>query len=53
VNIAADIAASAGPGEVLVSSTVRELLMGAGLSFSDRGPHRLKGIPDEWHLFAC
>jgi len=36
------------PGEVLVSSTVRDLVPGSGLVFEERGPHRLKGIPDEW-----
>jgi hypothetical protein len=35
-----------------VSSTVRELVLGSGLEFTDRGTHALKGVPDEWHLFA-
>ena len=40
------------PGEVLVSSTVKDLVAGAGLSFEDRGVHELKGIPGEWRLLA-
>ena len=38
--------------EVLVSRTVRDLTAGSGLRFTDRGTHRLKGIPDEWQLYA-
>jgi class 3 adenylate cyclase len=41
----------AGPGEVLVSSTVKDLVAGSGLHFNYRGEHALKGIPDEWRLF--
>ncbi len=52
VHIAARVAALAGPGEVLVSRTVRDLVAGSGLSFSNRGEHALKGIPDTWQLFA-
>jgi class 3 adenylate cyclase len=52
VNVAARIVALAEPGEVLVSSTVRELVLGSGLEFADRGSHALKGVPDEWRLFA-
>lgn len=52
VNIGARIGALAGAGEVLVSSTVRELVVGSGLRFAERGSHRLKGAPDEWRLFA-
>jgi len=37
---------------VLVSSTVRELVVGSGLDFAERGTHALKGAPGEWHLFA-
>ena len=48
----ARVAALAGPGEVLVSSTVKDLVAGSGLTFEDRGVHTLKGVPDEWHLFA-
>jgi class 3 adenylate cyclase len=40
------------PGEVLVSSTVKDLVVGSGLQFEDRGTHTLKEIPDEWRLFA-
>ena len=53
VNIGARIGALAEPNEVLVSSTVRELVVGSGIEFSDRGAHRLKGAPDEWRLFAA
>ena len=52
VHTAARVAALAGPGEVLVSSTVKDLVAGSGLRFAERGPHALKGIPDEWRLFA-
>jgi class 3 adenylate cyclase len=51
VHIGARVAALAGPDEVLVSSTVRDLVAGSGLQFVDRGPHRLKGVPDEWRLY--
>jgi class 3 adenylate cyclase len=37
---------------VLVSSTVKDLAVGSGLEFEDRGPHALKGVADEWRLFA-
>jgi class 3 adenylate cyclase len=52
VVIGSRLAALAGPSEVLVSSTVKDLTAGAGLSFEDRGMHTLKGVPDKWHLFA-
>jgi class 3 adenylate cyclase len=52
VHIGARVEASAMPGEVLVSSTVKDLVVGSGLQFEDRGTHTLKGIPDEWRLFA-
>jgi class 3 adenylate cyclase len=52
VHIGARIAALAGAGEVLVSSTVKDLVVGAGLRFDDRGIHPLKGVPDAWHLYA-
>ena len=48
----ARVAAQAGPGEVLVSSTVKDLVAGSGLDFRDRGSHELKGIPGEWRLYA-
>jgi len=43
-------AAPAGAGEVLVSSTVRDLVAGSGIEFDDRGGHLLKGVPGEWSL---
>jgi class 3 adenylate cyclase len=52
VHIAARIAGSAGSGEVLVSSTVKELVVGSGIEFQDRGVRKLKGIPDPWRLYA-
>jgi class 3 adenylate cyclase len=52
VHIGARVSALAGPNEVLVSSTVRDLVIGSGLEFDDRGAHDLKGVPGEWHLFA-
>jgi len=52
VHIGARVAASAAPGEVLVSSTVKDLVAGSGLRFADRGVHTLKGVPGEWRLFA-
>ena len=47
------VAALAGPGEVLVTRTVRDLVAGSGLRFADRGEHRLKGIAEPWQLFAA
>jgi class 3 adenylate cyclase len=52
VHLAARVAARAQPGEVLVSSTVKDLVAGSGLAFDDRGEHELKGIPGEWRLYA-
>jgi class 3 adenylate cyclase/esterase/lipase len=52
VHIGARVAAVAGPGEVLVSSTVKDLVAGSGLRFGDRGSHSLKGVPGEWRIFA-
>jgi len=52
VHIGARVASEAGPGEVLVSSTVKDLVAGAGIEFSDRGAFELKGVPGEWRLFA-
>ena len=46
------VAAQAHPGEVLVSSTVKDLVAGSGILFQDRGEHELKGIPGEWRLYA-
>ena len=51
VNIGARVAAKAGGGEVLVSSTVKDLVAGSGIEFDDRGLHDLKGVPGEWRLF--
>ena len=53
VHIGARVSALAGPGEVLVSSTVKDLVAGSGITFSDRGSHVLKGVPDEWRVFAA
>jgi class 3 adenylate cyclase len=52
VHIGARVAALAGAGDVLVSSTVKELVVGSELSFEDRGTRRLRGVPGEWRLFA-
>ena len=51
VAIGARVGGLAGPSEVLVSSTVKDLVAGSGLDFEDRGDHELKGIPDRWHLY--
>ena len=51
VHAGARIAALAGPGEVLVSSTVKDLVIGSGLEFADRGVHELNGVPGEWQLW--
>ena len=53
VHTGARVAAHAAAGEVLVSSTVRDLVAGSGLEFEDRGVHELKGIPGEWRLYAA
>ena len=52
VVIASRIMALAGPGEILASATVRDLAAGSGLTFENRGSHELKGVPDEWHVYA-
>jgi class 3 adenylate cyclase len=52
VNIAARIAAAAGPSEAFVSGTVRDLVYGSGLAFEDRGRHQLRGLSEEIHLYA-
>ena len=52
VHIGQRVSALAGPGEVLVSSTVKDLVAGSGITFADRGSHVLKGVPDEWRVFA-
>ena len=52
VHTGARVAAEAGPGEVLVSSTVKDLVAGSGIAFEDRGVRVLRGVPGEWRLFA-
>jgi class 3 adenylate cyclase len=52
VHIGARIGSLGGPGEVLASSTVKDLVVGSGIEFADRGSHSLKGVPGEWTLFA-
>jgi class 3 adenylate cyclase len=52
VHLAARIMALSGAGEILVSRTVRDLVVGSELSFADRGEHELKGIPESWRVFA-
>jgi len=46
------VSATAAPGEILVSSTVRDLALGSGIVFTDRGEHELRGLPGTWHLYA-
>ncbi len=52
VHIGARVSALAGPNDVLESSTLRDLVIESGLEFVERGTHPLKGVPDEWRLFA-
>jgi class 3 adenylate cyclase len=52
VHVGARVASLAGPGEVLVSSTVRDIVAGSGIEFAERGSAQLKGVPGEWRLFA-
>jgi class 3 adenylate cyclase len=52
VHTGARVSAEAAAGEVLVSSTVKDLVAGSGIGFHDRGMHQLKGIPGDWRLFA-
>ena len=52
VHVAARVSSLGGPGEVQTTSTVRDLVVGSGLHFADRGRHPLKGVPDEWQVFA-
>jgi len=52
VSIGARVAAQAGSGEVLVSSTVKDLVAGSGISFEERGDHELKGVPGTWTLYT-
>ncbi len=53
LHIGSRVAATAKPGELLVSSTVKDLVAGSRIRFADCGTHVLKGIPGEWHLFAA
>ena len=53
VHIGARVSALAGAGEVLVSSTVKDLVAGSGIDFEDRGGHELKGVPGEWHVYLA
>ena len=53
VHVASRTLDEAAPGEILVTSTVREVTSGGDVTFSDRGVHRFKGLPDEWHVFAA
>ena len=52
VHIASRVMAKAAPNEVLVSSTVKDLVVGSGINFSDRGEAELKGVPGSWRLFS-
>ena len=52
VHIGARVMEKANPGEILVSSTVNDLVVGSGLHFVDRETHSLKGVPGKWRLFA-
>jgi class 3 adenylate cyclase len=52
VHIGARVASLAGPGEVLVSSTVRDLVAGSGIEFDGRGEYELKGVPGRWQLYS-
>ena len=53
VHIGARVMSLAGPGEILVSSTVKDLVVGSGIEFTDRGLNTLKGVEGEWHLYAA
>ena len=52
VHIAARVLAGAEPGELLVSGTVKDLVVGSGIAFEDRGEHDLRGVPGRWRLWA-
>jgi pimeloyl-ACP methyl ester carboxylesterase len=52
VHLGQRVSATAGPGEVVVSSTVKDLVAGSGIGFDDRGEHQLKGVPGTWHLYT-
>jgi class 3 adenylate cyclase len=53
VHIGARVAASGGAGDIVVSNTVKDLLAGSGLHFTDRGEHELKGVPGSWRLYGA
>ena len=53
VHVGARVVALAAPSEVLVSSTLKDLVAGSGLTFEDAGEHELKGVPDRWHLYRA
>ena len=53
VDIGAGVAREAKAGEVLVSATVKDLVAGSGIQFEDRGIHKLRGVPGEWHLYGA
>ena len=53
IHIAARVIGNASPNEVLVSRTVKDLVVGSGIDFADRGAHKLKGVPEEWQLYAA
>jgi len=52
VHVGARVAALAAPGEVLVTGTVRDLVIGSDLAFAERGRHTLRGVPGEWLVLA-
>ena len=52
MHIGARVNGLAGPNDVLVSSTLRDLVIGSGLEFEERGAHQLEGVPGDWRLFA-
>jgi class 3 adenylate cyclase len=52
VTIGARVAAKAGPSEILITQTIRELVAGSGFAYLDGGEHVLKGVPDSWHLWS-
>jgi len=52
VHLGARVGSLAGAGEVLASQTVRDLVVGSGIEWDDRGAHELKGVPGEWRIYA-
>jgi class 3 adenylate cyclase len=52
VHIGSRVLGTAEPGDVIASSTVRDLVAGSGITFDDRGEHSLRGVPEPWRLFA-